>query len=190
MPQPQRQHRHSRQRRHSRHRRIAASPQGNGITLIELLLVVVGGVVLSGAIAMVLSHIRSSSQLAALLRLQDQCGRVQFLINHEIQQAALASGGGSTLTLTVPGTADPISYSVVNNELRRSGPPINAQGRLDEDDAARDDLVVRGVQLFAVDVSNPRLPTYTITVRDAAGVTYTASDQGGAHCRVREINGS
>lgn len=44
-----------------------------GITLAELLVVLeIGGVVPSGAIAMVLSHIRTSSQLTALLRLQDQ----------------------------------------------------------------------------------------------------------------------
>jgi prepilin-type N-terminal cleavage/methylation domain-containing protein len=39
-----------------------------GITLVELLVVLaIGGVVLSGAIAMMLSHMRTSSQLTALL---------------------------------------------------------------------------------------------------------------------------
>ena len=74
-----------------------------GITLVELLVVLaIGGVVLSGAITMMLSHIRTSSRMAALLRLQDQCGRVQFLINHEIQQAAQARTEGSALVLDVP----------------------------------------------------------------------------------------
>ena len=73
---------------------------------MELLVVLaIGGMVLSGPITMMLSHIRTSRQLTALLRLQDQCGRVQFLINHEIQQAEQASSEGSALVLDVPGMA-------------------------------------------------------------------------------------
>ncbi|MFU8885336.1 MAG: prepilin-type N-terminal cleavage/methylation domain-containing protein [Cyanobacteriota bacterium] len=165
-------------------------PRERGITLVELLVVlVIGGVLLSGAIAMVLSHIRSSSQLAALLRLQDQCGRVQVLLNHEIQQASQASGGGSTLALEVPlATTATITYQLADGELQRIGPPIDAQGRLVDGEPV-EALVLRGVQAFTVDVSNPRSPTYRLTVEDATGVRYsTGDDGGGAHCRVREIS--
>lgn len=174
-----------------RRRRPCRTPRSAGITLVELLVVLaVGSVVLTGAIAMMVSHIRTSSQMAALLRLQDQCGRVQFLINFEIQQAQQASGGGSTLTLDVPGMTAPIRYTLSNGELWRNGPPIDALGRL-VNTTAVDAVVVRGVQAFNVNVSNPRHPTYSLTVRDANGVTYTTSadgnNQGGAQCRVREI---
>ncbi len=170
--------RHPGQRRHS---------PAAGISLVELLVVlVVGSVVLAGAIAMMVSHVRTSSQMAALLRLQDQCGRVQFLLNYEIQQAQRASGGGSALTLDVPGMDAAIRYTVNNGELWRSGPPIDAQGRM-ENDTPMNALVVRGVQAFTVNVANPLHPTYSLSVRDANGVTYTAVDEGGAQCRVREI---
>lgn len=146
----------------------------------------VGSVVLTGAIAMMVSHIRSSSQMAALLRLQDQCRRVQFLINFEIQQAQQASGGGSTLTLDVPGKTASIRYTLSNGELWRNGPLIDALGRL-VNTTAVDAVVVRGVQAFNVNVTNPRHPTYNMSVSDANGVTYTAANQEGAQCRVREI---
>ena len=53
-----------------------------GITLVELLVVLaIGGVILSGAITMMLSHIRTSSRMAALLRLQVRAISRQFLSN-------------------------------------------------------------------------------------------------------------
>ena len=172
--------------------RFATRPRTAGITLVELLVVLaVGSVVLTGAIAMLVSHLRTSSQLTALLRLQDICGRVQFLINTEIQQAERASGGmQGKLILDIPDMeeAPQITYELnTNQELRRTGPLINDLGRLD-DTLVSDELVVRGVQAFNVDTSNPRHPTYSLTVRDANGVTYAAANQGGAQCRVREIN--
>ena len=158
-----------------------------GITLVELLVVLaIGGVVLSGAIAMMLSHMRTSSQLTALLRLQDQCGRVQFLINHEIQQADQARTEGSALVLDVPGMAAPIRYEAVGGELIRNGPPINAQGRL-VDSSASNALVVRGVVDFEVDTTNPRQPTYRISVQDSNGVIYKTGSADGGQCRVRSI---
>ena len=158
-----------------------------GITLVELLVVLaIGGVILSGAITMMLTHIRTSSRLTALLRLQDQCGRVQFLINHEIQQAEQARTEGSALVLDVPGMPAPIRYEVISGELIRNGPPINAQGRL-VDSSASDALVVRGVVDFDVDTSNARQPTYRISVQDSNGVIYKTASPDGAQCRVRSI---
>lgn len=175
-----------------RHRQSRSS----GVTLVELLVVLaIGGVLLSGAITMVVSHIRTSSQMAALLRLQDQCGRVEFLINHEIQQAERATGTLNTLTLDVPGvtstgapTAWQITYSLSNQELRRTGPNIDALGRL-EDTQVSNALVARRVTAFNVNTTNPRHPTYTISVQDSNGVTYTSNDNDGAQCRVRQITG-
>lgn len=160
-----------------------------GITLVELLVVLaIGGVVLSGAIAMVLSHIRTSSQLTALLRLQDQCGRVQFLINHEIQQAEQARTEGSAVVLDVPAMAAPIRYEAVGGELIRNSPAINAQGRL-VDSSASGALVVRGVVDFNVDTTNPHPPTYRIGMQDSNGVIYKTGSADGAQCRVRSITG-
>ena len=167
--------------------------RAQGFTLVELLVVAaVGVVLLAGAVVMVVSHIRSSSRMGALLQLQDHCGRVQVLLNHEIQQAARAADGGSELHLHVPGITTPITYSLENGELRRAGPRIDAQGRL-EPQVPSNDLVARGVEAFVVDVSNPRAPRYRLTLRDASGMTYTTGDgnrpDGGAHCRPREITG-
>lgn len=180
-------------------RGLSPAPSFNpatGFTLVELLVVAAAGVVvLAGAVVMVVSHIRSSSRMGALLHLQDHCGRVQFLINHEIQQAARATGGADQLVLQVPGLANPITYSLNDDaELRRDGPGIDAQGRL-EAGASRNDLVARGVEAFVVDVSNPLAPSYRLTLRDATGMTYTTrqaagSPDGGAHCRPREITGA
>ena len=158
-----------------------------GFTLVELLVVLaIGGVVLSGAIAMMLTHIRTSSKLTALLRLQDQFGRVKILINHEIQQADQASTEGSALVLRVPGMAAPIRYEAIGGELIRNGPPINAQGRL-VNLSANDALVVRGVVDFDVDTSNPCQPTYRISVQDLNGVIYETGSDDGVQCRVRSI---
>ena len=164
-----------------------------GITLVELLVVLaIGGVVLSGAIAMVVSHIRTSSQIAALLRLQDQCGRVEFLINHEIQQAERASGDQDTLILHIPGMANAkqITYTLENQELRRTGPEIDALGRLQDsetDVTPETHLVARGVVDFDVDTSNPRHPTYQLSVQDSNGVIYRTGSADGAQCSVRSI---
>ena len=171
-----------------------------GVTLVELLVVLaIGGVVLSGAIAMVVSHVRASSRLAALLRLQDQCGRVEFLINHEIQQAERASGGDQnettldSLTLEIPGmtNAPQITYSLNDQQqLVRTGPEIDALGRLQDiaqGEIPKTHLVAKGVTAFNVDTTNPRTPTYRLSVRDSNGVTYTSGNADGAQCRVRSI---
>lgn len=179
--------------------RLTDGGSSRGFTLMELLLVsAMGAVVLIGAITMLVSHIRSSNRMAGLLHLQDHCGWVQFMINREIEQAELASGGGNTLTLRVPGLTEPatITYRLNDRgELERTGPTIDAGGRLEVPGAGdRTDLVARGVTAFAVDVSNPRAPRYTITLQDANGVTTTIDQNregaGGAFCRAREITRS
>ena len=158
-----------------------------GLTLVELLVIVaVGSLVLSGAIAMMLFHIRTSSRLTALLRLQDQYGRVKYLINHEIQQAEQARTEANSLVLIVPGIEAPIRYESIGGELIRNGPPINAQGRLVNSNAV-DTLVVKGLVDFNVDTTDPRQPAYLISMRDSNGVIYKTGTAESTQCRVRSI---
>lgn len=168
-------------------------------TLAELLLVTaMGAVVLLGAIMMLVSHIRSSNRLAVLLHLQDHCGWVQHLINREIEQAERAEGGNGSLELFFPGdTGTPtITYALnsVQRELRRQGPPIDVNGRLVTGVASRNDLVARDVTDFDVNVTNPRSPSYSITMEGPNNVTTTIDQDdgntGGAFCRARDISGS
>lgn len=170
-----------------------------GFTLVELLVAVaIGGLVLSGAVIILISHIRASTRLAALQHLQDHCGWVQFLINREIEQAESAMDTGGALTLTVPGMDTAITYvhDADSRELRRSGPAINAQGRLDAVlDSRVGDLVARDVESFTVDATNPRAPRYSLTMSDATGARYTINQDpddpdnpgGAAYCRARDI---
>ena len=68
--------------------------------------------------------------------------------------------------------AAPIRYEVISGELIRNGPPIKAQGRLVDSSA-----------------SNPRQPTYRISVQDSNGGIYKTASADGAQCRVRSITG-
>lgn len=113
---------------------------------------------------------------------------MQFLINHEIQQAEQALTEGSALVLDVPGMAAPIRYEAIGGELIHNGPAINAKGQL-VDSSASGALVVRGVVDFDVDTTNPHPPTYRIGMQDSKGVIYKTGSPGGAHCRVRSITG-
>lgn len=167
-----------------------------GFTLVELLVAAaVGGLVLTGAVIVVLSHIRATARLAAMQHLQDHCGWVQFLINREIEQAerALQAADNGQLQLLVPGYPDPITYThdAATRELWRNGPSIDAQGRLEAPSTRRPDLVARDVDSFTVTISNPRSPRYVLTLRDGSGARYTVNQDsgrgGGAYCRAREI---
>lgn len=181
-------------------RRASSHVAGSAaFTLVELLVTVaIGGLVLSGAVIILISHIRASTRLAALQHLQDHCGWVQFLINREIEQAERAGAVTNGMELTVPGMDTAITYvhDADSRELRRSGPAINAQGRLDDSLTPRlEDLVSRDVEDFTVDVTNPRAPRYSLTMSDDTGARYTINqdpDQSGnpggaAYCRARDI---
>ena len=183
------------------HARRVRSPLARraAFTLVELLVTLaVGGLVLGGAVIILISHIRASTRLAALQHLQDHCGWVQFLINREIEQAERAGAVTNGMELTVPGMDTAITYvhDAASRELKRSGPAINAQGRLDDALAPRvEDLVARDVEEFTVDVTNPRAPRYSLTVSDATGARYTINQDSGqsgnpggaAYCRARDI---
>lgn len=180
-------------------RRPAASGRVSAFTLMELVVVAAIGVgLLAAAVSIVLGNMRTTFRIGSLRHLQDHCGWVQFLINHEIEQSQSTSQLGGGLNLTVPGFADPtISYQVngVTGELLRYGPPIDVHGRLEASNlpAAQQPpaLVARDVQSFTVTVTNPRSPRYQLVLRDAAGDTYTVTQDdgrgGGAYCRARQI---
>lgn len=168
-------------------------------TLAELLLVTaMGAVVLLGAIMMLVSHIRSSNRMAVLLHLQDHCGWVQHLINREIEQAERTAEDNGNLQLFFPGDTDnpTITYTLNSDqrELRRQGPPIDVNGRLVTGAGSRNDLVARDVSDFDVNVTNPRSPSYSITMEGPNNVTTTIDQDdgntGGAFCRARDISGS
>lgn len=169
-----------------------------GFTLIELLVAAaMGAVLLIGAVTLLLAHLRSSTRMAVLLHLQDQCARVQFLIDHEIEQAEQATPVDDGLSLRVPGMATAITYRLNqgSHQLWRSGPSIDANGRLNPDPGKNGEhLVARDVEAFEVFLANPRAPRYRLTVRDQSGVSYTInanpSSSGGAFCRPREIKRS
>ncbi|QPN64737.1 type II secretion system protein J [Synechococcus sp. CBW1004] len=171
-------------------------------TLVELLVTVaVGGLVLGGAVIILISHIRASTRLVALQHYQDHCGWVQFLLNREIEQSSAAAGEGNTLTLTIPGFSRPVTIIYTRNaagELERTGPSIDAAGRLEvptdpeEPYEARTDLVARDVLAFTVDATaNPRAPRYLIRIGNADGISYSVNQDsggGGAYCRAREMS--
>lgn len=183
-----------------RHRADRPDLRSAGYTLVELLVVAaIGGLVLTAAVTLVLSHLRSSARLAALQHLQDHCGWVQFLINREIEQAwsALPASDNGQLQLSIPGASDPITYTHDSStrQLWRTGPSIDVHGRLELLSSQRTDLVARNVELFTVTLSNLRSPRYALTMRDpGSGAQYTINQDsgrgGGAYCRAREITGT
>lgn len=191
-------------RRHSQ--RIGSQLAGrDSFTLVELLVAVaIGGLVLSGAVIILVSHMRASGRLAAMQHLRDHCGWVQFLINREIEQAERANPAtdNGQLQLQVPGYADPITYvhDAASRQLWRTGPSIDAHGRLEAAASRRTDLVARDVEDFTVTITNPRSPRYRLRMRDATDAEYTINQDtgpdggayrsGGAYCRAREITRS
>ncbi|MFM7314640.1 MAG: hypothetical protein ACKO0M_16020 [Cyanobium sp.] len=162
-----------------------------------MVVAVIGAAVLVAAISVVLSSLRVTGRMAALRHLQDHCGWVQFLINHEIEQAESASTTtAGELNLTVPGfTNKPTIIYRLNTDthrLLRTGPGIDLQGRLMASSEPVSDLVARDVEAFDVTVTNPRSPRYRLTIKDTGGNTYTLTQDdgrnGGAYCRARDIN--
>ena len=184
--------------RQARFASVARSEPLTGFAMVELLLGAVVGLICLGAIiAVVLSYVRSRDRLEALLRLQDQWGRLQFLLDREIQEAtpvtssssvsASCGAGTAALSLEVPGNSNRILYYLSANTLRRCGPVITSNGDLGA--TVSDALLLNGVTSFTVNTSDPQRPTYALTLTDPNGVSYTNQSQPSATTfRSRTIN--
>jgi len=169
-----------------------------GFSLTELLIVsAVGVLALAAIIAVVLSYVRSRERVEAVLRLQEQWSRLQFLLDREIQESipptgASAVGAGCPaatpiLQLEVPGFSSRIVYYLSGSTLRRCGPAIDAGGNLIS--SVSDAAVMSGVSSFSVDSSDAQRPSYRLSLIAPNGVTYSNSSQpSAASFRARTIN--
>lgn len=169
-----------------------------GFTLMELLIVSgVGLLSLLAIITVVVSYVRSRERVEAVLLLQEQWSRLQFLLDREIQESTPVSGASSInascgavtpiLQLEVPGLSSRIIYYLSGSNLRRCGPSIDASGNLGS--SVSDALVLPGVSSFSVDSSDAQRPSYRLSLAAANGVTYSNSSQpSAASFRARTIN--
>lgn len=173
-----------------------------GFSLTEMLIATVAGVLLLGTlITVLLSYVRSRERLEAQMRLQDDWGKLQFLLDREIQEATPVTAASSVsascnvgtgsvrLSLEVPGNSNRIVYYTTanGNQLRRCGPVISSNGDLGA--TVSDALVLDGVVSFTVDSSDPQRPSFLLSLRAPNGVTYTNRSQpSGTAYRSRSIN--
>jgi type II secretory pathway component PulJ len=111
-------------------RRLRGRP---GFTLTELLILTgLAGLLMMALVAMVVGHGRSRGEMEAVMKLQDDWTRVQFLLDQDIEESISSSAStgacaaGARLTLTVAGTNQPISYYLDGTNLRSFGPTITA----------------------------------------------------------------
>lgn len=169
----------------------------NGFTLVELAMVVaIGSIIMLGTASMLISHIRSSAKMEAVMRLQEAWSRIQFLLDQEIQEARVEATSPSavsctSLSLTIPnatGSDGSIVYSVSSSGLlNRTGPPVSSDGTLDFSATSSTATLMRSVRSFCPVVSDGRV-TYTLALDDASGATYENQSQpSGARSRARII---
>lgn len=176
-------------------RGIAAPAAGLGYSLSELLIAfLIGGVLMAGAASMLVSHTRTTARTEALIRLQDGWSRVQFLLDHDIQESIGTPTivSCSSLALAIPranGSTDTITYALSGSNLMRSGPDISADnGALVEGSLLSNQLVMGGVTQFCPTNVNGEI-VYTLALQDPTGVVYQNQSQpSGAHPRSRIIN--
>lgn len=147
-----------------------------GFTLLELLLVSVLGALLFSALAsMIVAHIRSTSTSELAARVRNDSSRIDYFIHTEASEAASigtaavsncpasVTGGATLFNFNVPvdtGQADdltnvvPIYYYTANGDLRRCGPPILANGRLNYTGAPVDSIVSTNTTVTVQTTSN------------------------------------
>ena len=153
----------------------ASRRPGPGFTLVELLVAMVAGtLVFAAAGSVLLSHIRSSSQLELAQRQRDNAGRLDYLIQVEASEAALveqgrvlpdgceAAGQASIAAFRVPrdsgnyldtvGNVSFISYYNYQGNVRRCGPPVQRNGVLNHDPGLglHDGVAVRDARIELV----------------------------------------
>jgi hypothetical protein len=147
-----------------------------GFTIIELVVTSVLGSLLFAVLApMIIAHIRSTSTSELGARVRNDDNRIDYFIQTEASEAAsveadpvgncaaAAAGGATRFNLNVPrntGRADDLAnvvriyYYTSSGNLRRCGPPINADGSLDYAAAAVDSIVSTNTDLILQTVSD------------------------------------
>jgi hypothetical protein len=175
-------------------------------TLPELLIAgIAGALMVSAAATVFISHTNSSMRLEAINRLQGNWKRIQFLIEQDISESfgvatnTAATGcptGTSMLTLEGPrddpgaSPINPISYYLSASTLRRCGPSIDQNGELDLGTPV-DSVVIENVSSFQPDITNPRSPSFSLTLQDPSGVSYSnSSRESGGFSRARSVVGA
>lgn len=154
-----------------------------GFTLTELLIAgSLASALMLTLVAVVVGHVRSRRTMEAVMLLQDNWTRVQFLLDQDIEESISssnaagctpASAGTAKLTLTVAGTSQSITYYLSGTNLRRCGPSVTVTGELSPT-ATSDELVAEGVSSMDVNLDDAQRPYYTLTLRDAStGAVYT-----------------
>lgn len=156
--------------------------QHAGFTLVVLMVVLaVSRGLLLALMNLIISQARSSAQMEALLRLQSNWKRVEFLLVQGIEEASNASVSGSTLTLLDNRT---ISHGLTGNAPESTGPPIDANGLLTAE-TSRTDVLIRGVTAFIPAVQNQNI-TSRLDLRDPTGVNYV-NQSSGSELRIRSV---
>lgn len=148
-----------------------------------MVVVAVSSGLLVALVGLIVGHVRSSTRMEAMLRLQSNWNRAEFFLVQEIQEAKSASVSGDTLTLTLPDDRE-IVFSVSDNTLTRNGPPVDADGVLTSA-SNRTDVLIRGVTEFAPTFQNQTV-NFRLDLNDPTGVTY-ANQSSGAQLRIRSV---
>ncbi len=162
----------------------------SGFTLVELLVGLVAGIaMLAAAGSVLLSQVRSTSNLELAQRQRDNAVRLDYLVQVEASEAALveagralpagcAGTGASVVALRVPrdsgnylDTTNNVSFIYYYNQagsLRRCGPPVHRNGVLNHtvDAALHDGVAVRNARMDLVTCSgqetNPQQLVYQL----------------------------
>ncbi len=158
--------------------RLRPVARARGFTLVELLITgAIIGVIFAAGSSVMVSQIRASSVQESVRRLQDHWGRVNYLLESEINESASAAVVANTsLTLTLPaGQTITYSFDASTRTLTRTGPPINDDGTLNltAGTANVTSDLLSDVDAFSPSLINSREPAYVMTLADGQGVTFT-----------------
>lgn len=155
----------------------------DGFTLSELLIVIViTGVVFISFSQSLISHIRSSATLEAMLRSQDKWMRLQTFLDIEISEAEQISVTPGVITLTghCPDKTETTIYQFINGTLKRTGPNINeADGRLLCGNTSSGVVLMNNIEFSANEVDNCGDKSCTvniaININDPSGYQFKAA---------------
>lgn len=172
----------------------------DGFTLTELLVTIsIGSVVVIVAAQSLIAHIRLSARQEALMRSQDTWSRIQNLIDQDIQESRCASVDSVARKLSLSMTTwcgdtvdgNQIIYQLKNNNLIRTGPPIDpTSGSLDTTSTSTTTIVSGNISEFSPSLNSKGNygVTYSINILDPSGFTFRKTKLTGGHLRSRVIN--